>query len=120
MYRSERISLKRRDEASSHNATFLDGQITSARAFLGVLRCRAMRFLVVIDSAKNGHRTRSYLCRPPEFPKNGWAWTFQREEATEFASRKEAQQVIETTMRIKSGVLIVPVSEDPQEVAGGR
>ena len=79
---------------------------------------RAMRFLIVIDSAKNGRRTRSYLCCPPEFPKNGWAWTFQREEATEFGSRKEAQRIIETIMRLKSGVLIVPVSEDPQPAAG--
>ena len=71
-----------------------------------------MRFLIVIDSAKNGRRTRSYLCCPPEFPKNGWAWTFQREEATEFGSRKEAQRIIETIMRLKSGVLIVPVSDE--------
>ena len=52
-----------------------------------------IKHMIVIDSAKNGRRTRSYLCRPPHFRKNCWAWTFQREEATEFTSRKEAQQI---------------------------
>jgi hypothetical protein len=55
---------------------------------------------------------------PTRISQNGWAWTFQREEATEFPSRRDAQHIIETTMRIKSGVLIVPVSEDPQPAAG--
>ena len=42
----------------------------------------------------------------------GWFWTDQREEAAEFASQDEARHIIETTMRIKSGVLIVPVSDE--------
>ena len=79
-----------------------------------------MRFLVVPDNFKNGRPTRSYLCRPAEFRSQGWGWTFQRKEALEFVSRDEAQRIIETTMTIKSGVLIVPVSEDTQEAAGGR
>jgi hypothetical protein len=73
-----------------------------------------------MDPANNGRPRRSYLFRPREFRGGGWAWTNQRELATEFASRDEAQQIIETIMRLKSGVLIVPVSKDPQEAAGGR
>jgi hypothetical protein len=76
-----------------------------------------MKYLVVIDSTANGRPTRSYLCHPLG-PGAGWFWTFQREEAAEFASRNEARRIIETTMRLKGGVLIVPVSEDPQPVAG--
>ena len=47
----------------------------------------------------------------------GWFWTDQREEAAEFASQDEARYIIETTMRIRSGVLILPVGEDPQPAA---
>jgi hypothetical protein len=71
-----------------------------------------MEYIIVIDSTTTGRLRRSYLCRL-RGRANGWGWTFQREEATEFTSRDEAQRIIETTMRIKSGVLIVPVSEDP-------
>jgi hypothetical protein len=73
-----------------------------------------MKYLIVIDSTASGRPMRYYLCLPPEFRKKGWAWTFRREEANEFASREEAQRIIETTMRIKTGVRIVPVAEDPQ------
>jgi hypothetical protein len=74
-----------------------------------------MKYLIVIDSTASGRPSRSYLCRPRGV---FCFWTFQREEATEFASRDEAQRVIETTMRLKSGVLIVPVSEDPGAKGG--
>jgi hypothetical protein len=74
-----------------------------------------MKYIIVIDSTADDRvKRRSYLCSPREFRRKAWAWTDQREEATEFASRKEAQQTIETEMRIKTGVLIVPVGEDPQ------
>jgi hypothetical protein len=73
-------------------------------------RRRAMRFLIVIDSTGNGRQRRSYLLRPQS---RGcyWVWTDQREEATEFGSRQEAQQIIRTKMRIKRGVSIVPLTE---------
>jgi hypothetical protein len=67
-----------------------------------------MKFLIVIDSTANSGPRRSYLCRLPKC----WVWTEQRREAAEFASRKDAQQIINTTMRIKTGVRIVPVGED--------
>jgi hypothetical protein len=73
-----------------------------------------MKYLIVIDSTADGRPGRNYLCLPPEFRRGGWRWTSQREEANEFASRDEAERIIETTMRLKSGVRIVPVAEDPQ------
>ena len=76
-----------------------------------------MKYLIVIDSSADGHATRSYLCRRRGCRGHGWFWTFEREEANEFASRYEAQRIIETTMRLKGGILIVPVLEDPQLAA---
>jgi hypothetical protein len=71
-----------------------------------------MKYLIVIDSTANGRSTRSYLCRPLKYRRASWGWTDQREEATEFASRKEAHRIIETKMKLKGGVFIVSVSED--------
>jgi hypothetical protein len=67
-----------------------------------------MRYLIVIDSTANGRPTRSYLRRGRGA---GWGWTFQPEEAHEFASRDEAQRIIKTRMKLKCGVLIVPIAE---------
>jgi hypothetical protein len=69
-----------------------------------------MKYLIVIDCTANGRRRRSYLFRSS---KAVWSWTSQREEAAELANPNEAQQIIETTMRLKKGVRILPVSEDP-------
>jgi hypothetical protein len=69
-----------------------------------------MKYLIVIDSTANGRRRRSYLFRSSKLV---WSWTSQREEAAEFANPNEAQQIIETTMRLKKEVRILPVSEDP-------
>jgi len=73
-----------------------------------------MKRLIVIDSTANGRSRRSYLRRGRGA---GWGWTLQPEEAHEFASRDEAQRIIKTRMKLKSGVLIVSVSEEPQENA---
>ena len=71
-----------------------------------------MKYLIVIDGTENGRPIRNYLCCPREFRGRSGAWTNQREEATEFATRKEAQLIIKTKMRIKTGVRIVPISEE--------
>jgi hypothetical protein len=76
-----------------------------------------MKYLIVIDSTANGRPGRSYLCRPRGSRGYGWFWTFEREEAHEFASRDEAQRIIKARMKLRSDVLIVPVSEDPREAA---
>jgi hypothetical protein len=70
-----------------------------------------MKYVIVIDGAANGRPRRSYLCRPTPL-RSGWFWTDRQEEAKEFASRDEAQRIIERRMKVKNGVLIVPVSED--------
>jgi len=75
-----------------------------------------MKYLIVIDSTASGRPRRSYLCHP-RGRGIGWFWTDQREEAAEFESQDEARYIIETTMRIRSGVLILPVGEDPQPAA---
>jgi len=77
-----------------------------------------MKYLIVIVSTADDRQTRSYLCRRRECRGHGWFWTFEREEANEFASRNEAQRIIKTRMKLKSGVVIVPVNEDPQHGAG--
>jgi hypothetical protein len=74
-----------------------------------------MKYLIVIDGTHNGRPTRNYLCRPREFRARSGAWTSQREKATEFASRKEAREFIQTKIKTKTGVRIVPVSEDPHK-----
>jgi hypothetical protein len=71
-----------------------------------------MKYLIVIDSTADDRPTRSYLCHS-RGPGVGWHWTFRREEANEFPSRDEAQRIIKTRMKLKSGVLIVPVGEGP-------
>jgi hypothetical protein len=72
-----------------------------------------MKYLIVIDGTENGRPIRNYLCCPREFRGRSGAWTSQREEATEFASRKVAREIIQTKIKIKTGVRIVAVSEDP-------
>jgi hypothetical protein len=79
-----------------------------------------MKYLIVIDGTDKGRPTRNYLCRPRGFRGRSGAWTGQPDKATEFSSRDEAQQIIETIMKLKSGVLIVSASEDPQGATGSR
>jgi len=72
----------------------------------------SMKYVVVIDNIAHGRPTRIYLRRLRGGHGRWWGWTDQRCEATEFAGRNEAQQIVETKMRLKSGVLIVPVSDE--------
>ena len=76
-----------------------------------------MKYLIVIDGTENGRPTRNYLCCPREFRGRSGAWTSHREEATEFASRKEAREIIQAKIKIKTGVRIVPLREDPLTVS---